>query len=98
MEANAPTTVNRKHERVSAAMPVRLEDALGTTRDVSASGVYFEIDCKMAVGSEISFEIEMSTLLGPMKMKSRGRIVRVEQKDGRAGIAVTMIDSLLEAV
>ena len=94
-----PTTqARREHERVVAEMPVRQEGSLGTTRNVSASGVFFEIDGSVAAGSEISFAIEMQTDLGPMTMKCQGLVVRTEQRDGRMGVAVRMTESRLEAV
>lgn len=77
-------------------MPVRLAGSLGITRDVSASSVYFEMDNGLAVGSEITFEIEMATPLGPMMMKCSGTVVRTEQKADRMGLAVKMTDSRLE--
>ena len=97
-KAKPQLEARRAHERVAAEMPVRREGSLGTTRNVSASGVFFEIDSDMAVGSEISFEIGMQTNLGPMAMKCRGLVVRTEQKDGRTGVAVRMTESRLEAV
>lgn len=98
MKTDAPTQSQREHERVPSARPVKLADALGTTRDVSASGVYFEIDSDMVVGSDISFEIALDAPGGPMTLRCSGRVVRIEQKDGRTGIAVRMTDSRLEAV
>jgi len=97
-KAIPPIQARRKHERVVAEMPVRHEGSLGTTRNVSASGVFFEIDSSMAVGSEISFEIDMQTNLGPMTMKCQGLVVRTEQKGSRIGVAVRMTDSRLEAL
>ena len=96
-KAKPPVEARRAHERVVAEMPVRREGSLGTTRNVSASGVFFEIDNGVAVGSEISFEIGMQTALGPMTMKCMGVVVRTEQKSGRTGVAVRMTDSRLEA-
>lgn len=92
-----PDAARRAHERVAAEMPVWRGKCLGTTRNVSASGVFFEIDGDMTVGSEISFEIGMQTALGPMTMKCQGLVVRTEQRDGRVGVAVRMTDSCLEA-
>jgi hypothetical protein len=95
---NNTNPARRQHERVPVEMPVSLAEGTGTTRDVSASGVYFEFDGSMAVGSDISFEIEMTTPQGPMKLKCRGQVVRTEQNGSRMGVAVKMNDSRLEAV
>jgi PilZ domain len=89
----------RGHERVSIAMPMFMAGKTGVTRDVSVSGVYFEIDGAAAIGSEVSFEIEMDTAtLGLTKVKCSGQVVRKEQQGSRTGIAVTMTDSRLEVV
>ena len=98
MKIDTTTPIRRKSERVLAEMPIRVGGSLGTTRDVSATGVFFEIDSSMAVGSEISFEIEMQTALGPMMMKCSGQVVRTGQKGSRTGIAVKMTDTRMEAV
>lgn len=86
----------REEERVTAEMPVRLPGAMGLTRNVSTSSVYFEIEGQLVAGSEISFEIEMDTDLGQMTMKCQGRVVRTEQKGTRMGIAVKMTDTQME--
>ncbi|MDP2195157.1 MAG: PilZ domain-containing protein [Rhodocyclaceae bacterium] len=89
----------RADARQQVELPVSLEEgSMGSTCDVSASGVFFEIDSSLAVGSQISFEIEMHSAIGPMTMKCVGLVVRTEQKDGRTGVAVKMTDSRLVAV
>ncbi|CAI8760632.1 MULTISPECIES: PilZ domain-containing protein [Pseudomonas] len=70
----------------------------GVTRDISASGLYFETDSEQQVGNLIDFEIELDTPGGPMKFKAQGQIVRVEQQDGRAGVGVKLLASRLVPV
>ena len=70
----------------------------GVTRDISASGLYFETDSEQQVGNLIDFEIELDTPGGPMKFKAQGQIVRVEQQDGRAGLGVKLLASRLVPV
>lgn len=79
-------------------MPVRVAEHIGVTRDVSASGIYFEMDSGTEIGSEISFDVEMDTLSGPMKLKCSGVVVRKEQSGSRTGVAVRMLESKFEAV
>ena len=45
----------RKGERVCTALPVAVGGTMGVTRDVSASGVFFEMDTLFAVGSLASY-------------------------------------------
>ncbi|UVM02827.1 PilZ domain-containing protein [Pseudomonas laurylsulfatiphila] len=70
----------------------------GVTRDISASGLYFETDSEQQVGRLIDFEIELDTPGGPMKFKARGQIVRIESLGGRAGVGVKLLASRLVPV
>jgi hypothetical protein len=70
----------------------------GVTRDISASGLYFETDSEQQVGSLIEFEIELDTPGGPMKFKAQGQIVRIEQQGGRTGAGVKLLTSRLVPV
>lgn len=70
----------------------------GVTRDISASGLYFETDSEQQVGSLIDFEIELDTPGGPMKFRARGQIVRIESLGDRAGVGVKLLASRLVPV
>lgn len=98
MKIAKPAQKHRKQERVSTSMPVKMGDMQGMTSNVSAGGVYFEINSSLPLGSEISFEIEMHTALGLMIMKCRGQIIRTEQHGDRIGVAVKMNESQLTAI
>ena len=94
----APKKKNlRTEERVQATLPVHLGYAEGTTRDVSASGVFFETDAVYRVGNDIAFSVDMNTPGGKMILKCSGRIVRLEPHEQRVGVAVTITESRLEA-
>ncbi len=80
------------------ARPVHLDQGTGITRDVSASGVFFETDGNYVAGSEISFSIELEGPGGKMMLRCQGQIVRVEQRDGKIGVAAKIIESRLEPV
>ncbi len=94
-----PTSPSRPRHatRVDVVLPVRLADSTGFTRDASDEGVYFEMDAAAETGSVISFDVEMPTPLGAMTLKCSGLVVRNEQRGGRYGIAVRILDSRLEA-
>ena len=83
----------RAGDRVRAALPVDLGSAKGVTRDVSASGAFFETDAAYAVGSAVRFAIDLQTPWGPARFDCRGRIVRLERRDGTVGVAVRFSDS-----
>lgn len=92
------TQENRKEERVPAKLPVDLGGATGITRDVSASGIFFETDASYAVGGSISFAVEFDTPGGKMMLKCEGDIVRIEPRGKRVGIAVKIVESKMEPV
>ncbi len=87
---------NRKDERVNVVVPVKVCDQLGYSCDISASGILFELDTFNAVGSEISFELELNTPNGKMLLKCTGDIVRKESKGQKTALAVKINESQFE--
>ena len=68
-------------------------EAKGVTRDLSASGVYFETDSRLVEGSMIRFMIDLDTPIQGenARLECHGYIVRVEGRGtGRVGIAVRL--------
>jgi len=92
------TTGKRKEERMSVTRPVRMDRVTGVTRNVSTSGVFFETNVDFAVGSKISFVIELEGLRDEKSMlRCQGEIVRVEHRDGKVGVAAKIVASTLES-
>ena len=90
-------TGKRREERMASTRPVRLDRGTGITRNISASGVFFETDLDYAAGSQISFAIEFDGPRGEkMMLKCRGEIVRVEHRNGKVGVAAKIVASKLE--
>ena len=85
----------RRRERVCTALPVRLGAATGITRDVSASGIFFETDAPDAVGDLISLTVELDTPRGKRMLRCKGDVVRIEPSDTRIGVAVRIIESTM---
>jgi hypothetical protein len=88
----------RKDERISTVLPVDLGTTTGTTRDVSASGVFFEIEATYRFGAVIEFTVELDTPGGKMLLKCEGEIVRIEPRGQRVGVAVRIVRSTLEPI
>ena len=87
------TRENRIAERVRALLPVLMgEGHQGLTRDVSASGAFFETDASYRIGSVVRFAINLETPWGPARFDYRGKIVRLERHDGTLGVAVRFTD------
>jgi c-di-GMP-binding flagellar brake protein YcgR len=88
---------NRAEPRETLALPLRLgENLRGTTRDISASGMYLEIRGDHELGGTVMFEMDIEE--ANMRFTSEGRIVRVEHRDGCTGIAVKLLSPRLQAL
>ena len=93
----------KSEHRTEPREPVNLPLQLGSgvsavTRDISASGLFFETDSEQRVGNLINFEINLDTPGGPLKLKALGQIVRIESQGSRTGVGVKLLESRLEAV
>lgn len=65
----------------------------GLTRDVSASGLYFECGGEMNLASEISFTLDLEGFERPLQLVGRGRVVRVEHHGESVGVGVKVTTS-----
>ena len=76
----------RKGERFKLALPVQLNDGIGTTCDISTSGIFFETERAHSIGETIrlSLNFEHETL------QCEARVVRVEPRNGQFGVAVEL--------
>ncbi len=89
---------HRDSPREAAALQVRLGSrALGVTRDISTTGVFFETDAEQVPGSLVEFTIAFETPGGPMRLKCHGQIVRVERRGTRQGVAVKILESRFDS-
>lgn len=89
----------RLDPRLDITLPVKLADgATGSTRDVSVSGLFLEIDTQQEVGNSVALEVDISLPTGNFKLKTEGVIVRIEPSGQRTGIAIKLINSQLQAI
>ncbi len=76
----------RKGERYKLALPMQLNDGIGTTCDISTSGIFFETESAYAIGDMIrlllNFEDET--------LQCEARVVRMEPRIGQFGVAVEL--------
>lgn len=87
----------RGNPRERLALLLKLADgAQAVTRDISASGLYFEMQGAHVLSGPVDFELQLPEVC--MKFTASGEIVRVELKDGRTGVAVRLIDPRLDAM
>jgi hypothetical protein len=87
----------RREDRVASEVPVHLGGMQGTSCNVSATGILFEVDASYVPGSSVDFQVELDTPGGRMLMRCHGNIVRIEPRDKKIGVAVKITTSSLEA-
>ena len=86
----------RALSRHRIALPVTLDDAKGSTRDVSAAGVFFTLHDRStrlpALHEPIRFRLtlEHADPQGPMHIGCEGHVVRVEVGGEAIGVAVSI--------
>ena len=80
MHASPHSQSRRNEDRISMAVPVHLQGgASGTTRDISASGIYFETDLEPILESPLDFTVEFRNGgVGGLSLRCRGQVLRVE--------------------
>ena len=73
--------------RVRLSPPVQLNDGIGTTCDISTSGIFFQTKSVYSIGDTIrlllNFEAET--------LQCEGCVVRVEPRNGQFGVAVALM-------
>ena len=78
----------RKSRRYSMDVPVRLGDQEGLTRDVSTRGLYFVGPIEMKPGASIEMDLALpSAKPGPLSIRIRARIVRLDDLGENKGLA-----------
>lgn len=87
-----------REERVAAELPVMLGSTTGVTCNVSATGIFFEIGAACAVGSCISFSVELETGGNRIRLNCQGDVVRTEAREAGLGVAVAIRESVMEVV
>jgi hypothetical protein len=99
MHGSTRTESLRIEDRVTMAVPVHLQGgARGTTRDISASGIYFETDLEPIRESPLDFTVEFQNGgVGGLSLRCRGQVLRVERLGNGIGVAAKILESKLQA-
>lgn len=88
-----PGIYARVAQRFQVRWLVRLESGSGMTRDISASGIYFESEMPFGAGDAIQFAVMLPAEDGiAEKLECEGRAVRVELlSNGLYGVGVALM-------
>src|SRR5213594_1712240 len=98
-ETGPGITERRQASRIRVELPVEVmlpeqpeqsETRRGITRDVSASGMFYETEHVLPFGEQIRVVLLLEQGLPalPLRVLCEGRVVRVEPREGKAGVAV----------
>lgn len=87
----------RVENRVPVSLPVSIASDNYITRDVSASGVFIEVNSSFNRGERVDFVIEFDSPGGKLFLNCIGEIVRLEKRNDKIGVAVKIINSVMES-
>jgi hypothetical protein len=91
--------VRDRSPRVKAEFPIHASNGLvGRTKDISATGIFLELDLNQKLGSIISFWVELDTPGAKMKLVCEAKVVRVDQGDGKTRLGTKIISQELKAL
>lgn len=84
--------------RFPIKLPISVKSGAGAsvteTQNISANGVFFEMDSAMPVGSQVDFTISLpAEVVGAaldVRVDCRGRVVRSAEEAGRRGVGVVI--------
>ena len=87
-------TQTAKHERgadrFATELPIEMGLVHGLTRNISATGIYFETENVQEPGSRVHLAVEVIVHGEKLKLVCDGKVVRVDHKDGVLGIAAKL--------
>ena len=77
--------------RWTDATGAKRED-VGRTRDISTTGAFLTCNLQLPVGTKVGLEIHLPPLerntLQRVRLQATGKVIRVTEKTGQAGVAV----------
>ena len=95
-----PQPEKRAARRFSMDLPIAVKfldngtyEVAGHTRDVSSHGVFIFLNSDVSVGTGIEFVLTLPseiTLADPVRVRCKGRVVRVDRTGREQGVAVAI--------
>ena len=84
--------------RFDTRLPVHIAGMEGATHNISAHGVCFEADVAPALGTLLNFTVEFNLHGHRQTLLCEGKVVRVEPRGGRVGVAARLVAPLFDGV
>ena len=88
---SASQTDHRNAARFDTALAVDVAGLKGEARNISATGVYFETDIDMPLGSVVNLSVQFTHGGRKHWLACEGRVVRVTNADGHHGIGAELV-------
>ncbi len=88
--AQPPAHAPRSADRFDTELPVEIDGIKSLTKNISATGVFFETDTRQVPGSRIQFKVEVVIRGQKFKLIYNGEVTRVEKNDDKTGVAVKL--------
>ncbi|NLC70760.1 MAG: PilZ domain-containing protein [Desulfuromonadaceae bacterium] len=84
----------RSSPRIPLEIPVRLGERIGSSRNISRTGIFFTTGHLVEEGENIHFILEFDHILPdkPMHIECQGQVVRIEKKEGILGVAARIVN------
>lgn len=76
-----------QRKRTTAPIKIAGNKVAGITHDISASGIYFEINSNFKIGEVIRMTVELDGI-DPMLLECEGTVVRIDKQGANMGVAV----------
>ena len=80
----------RGADRFVIKLPIEISGIHGFTRNVSATGIYFETSVTKEPGSHVYLTVKWSVRGEQLTLGCEGEVVRIERNNGKLGIAAKL--------
>jgi hypothetical protein len=89
---------HRAAARFDTALALDVEGLTARTRNISATGVYFETDIDLPIGSLVNMSVQFQ--YGGQKhwLLCEGKVVRVTHADGQTGVGARLLTPFFSQV
>jgi hypothetical protein len=87
---------HQREPRYDAEWPVQMQPTgSGTTRNLSATGLFIEMDTAAAPGDTVSLIVDLDVAGRKMQWVCQARVVRTEQRNGKVGMGAQVLQQQL---
>lgn len=93
-QPQSPTTMHADHraaERFDTALAIDVAGLKAETRNISATGVYFETDVDLPLGSVVNLNVQFTHGGRKHLVACEGKVVRITHADGHHGVGAQLL-------